>query len=179
MLATFRKLAAAALLIGLGISNAAATVTFTATGVAGVSGTVSFDDTLFDGSSNQFLGNAAGITNLNLTVFGQVFTFATVDTGASTIIDSTGVDPRIVNGAGNLANNGVMAIAFFPDGFGGTATDGDASLSTGAANAGLADENFYAVQWVIADVNQVPEPASLMLIGLGLAGLGMSRRKRA
>lgn len=38
--------------------------------------------------------------------------------------------------------------------------------------------NFEPARWTVAG-NSVPEPASLALIVLGLAGLGFSRRKRA
>ena len=89
-----------------------------------------------------------------------------------TIIDSTGLVPIIVNGAGLLANNGAQAIAFFPDGQGGTALDGDASLAF-SVTPGFGPFNFYQVKW---EQVSVPEPTSLALFGLGAALLARRRR---
>lgn len=156
----------------------ASLINFNATGVGGISGYVQMDDSLFDGSTFQFISNASLITDLSLNVFGQVFSFADVVGGDNTIIDSSGLIPSIVNGGGNLANNGIQAIAFFPDGYNGTASDGDASLAVGAANGGLADESFYAVQWVVGAAS-VPAPAPLALMGLGLIAMGYNKKRKA
>jgi len=152
----------------------AATVTFYATGVAGISGFVAFDDTTFDGSPNQFVSNTA-ITNLSLDVFGELFSLADVNTGASTLIDSSGATPIINNGAGVLADNGSKVISFFPDGFDGTATDGNASLEFADA---FSQGPYYAVNWSTVAPGVIPLPATLplMLGGLVLAGVACRRR---
>ncbi len=55
----------------------------------------------------------------------------------------------------------------------GTETD-DGYVST---PGGDCDNHLYASDWLFK-VNTVPEPGTLLLMGLGLLGIGMSRRKK-
>jgi hypothetical protein len=148
----------------------AAQVTFNATGQPNVTGFVQFDNSFFLGGTFDQVSNTH-ITNLSITAFGAVFNLANVDTTANTYINSSGPIPIIVNGGGLLADNNVKAIAFYPDGYSGTPTDGDASLAFGPSGGTL---TYYAVRW---DVATVPEPATMLLLGLGLMGLAGARRK--
>jgi hypothetical protein len=74
------------------------------------------------------------ITALSMNVFGQLFTFSDVSTAAISYFNSTSLPVRIENGGGNLADNGVQSIAFFPDNFFGSGLDGDASLAVGLSS---------------------------------------------
>ena len=148
-------------------------VTFNATGDTDVSGFVQFDDSFFNGTSDQFVENTA-ITDLSLTVFGVEFLLADVVIYDFTVIDSTGVTPIIINGAGLIANNGAQTIAFFPDGAEGTAIDGDASLQF-SLEPYMGPFSYHAVKW---EATVVPIPSAVWLFGSGLIGLiGVARRK--
>jgi hypothetical protein len=165
------RMLAALLLLCAGVEAKAGVLTFNATGVAGISGFVQFDDSYFAFFLN-FIPNTA-IVGLSLNVFGEQFDLADVSTSSATLGGTQGGNALIINGFGLLADNGVRAIAFYPDGFDGTPVDGDASLSFQVSPSSFPAPT-YPVRWVAATA--VTEPASLALIALALVAFALTRR---
>lgn len=165
----------AVLLLALCATGARASIiTFTLTGVPGISGYVQYDSAAFHGFSFDYVPNSA-IVGINVDVFGTLFDLAdlvNIPGFSAAFLDTAGPVPRILNGFGWFAYDGTNAIAFYPDGFDGTALDGDAALSFQPAGASFT----YAVRWV---ATTAPEPATTALVLLGLAALGVAARRAA
>ena len=147
---TRKTIAFLALLAGpIGLIQAAP-LTFTATGDPNVSGYVTFEDSglLLNGTCES----NTNITELDLTVTvgseTMVFSTGDVETGDSSVLISTGPLPQIQNGCGNLAISGGWTIGFWPDGWDGSPTDGDAALRV---EGGDPADISYAVLWEVTE----------------------------
>jgi hypothetical protein len=153
----------------------ASIVTFNLTGVAGISGYVQYDSSYFHGFSFDYVPNTA-IVGLNVDVFGTHFGFVdlvNIPGFSAAFMDTSASGYRIINGFGLFADNGVNAIAYFPDGWEGTPLDGDAALSF-QTSCCFAPETAYAVRWTVASA---PEPMPVVLVGIALLGLAAARRR--
>ena len=160
------------LLAGACAGARASIITFDLTGVPGISGYVQYDSSYFHGFAFDYVPNTA-IVGLDIDVFGAHFDLGNlVDIpGFSAAIMDT-ITPRIINGYGLLADNGVNAIAFWPDGSDGTPMDGDAALSF-QTSVWFLPETTYAVHWTVA---AIPEPGTVALLG-AVALIGVASRR--
>jgi hypothetical protein len=148
-------------------------ITFNLTGVAGISGYVQYDSAGFNGFSFDYVPNSY-IVGMDIDVFGAHFVIGdlfNLPGFSAAFMDTASASPRILNGFGIFADNGVNRIAYWPDGSDGTPLDGDAALSF-QTSCCFVPETSYAVRWVAA----IPEPRTWLLVAAGLAALRGARR---
>ena len=180
-----RKLTIMLLLLLAAVSTAAnaGTLHFDAVGNENVSGYLEFDDAnlTLDGSCESNVYITA--LDLEVTVGQDVINFSlgNVVTDDDTVLISLGDVPMIENGCGDLATVGDWTIGFWPDGWDGSPSHGDAALRVENRGSAPVDVS-YAVQWVAGRVPVTPVPTlatwsiSLLILLAGLTGMVFIRR---
>ena len=146
-------MAAGATPIQFNYSGANSSVTYT--------GWLVIDDALFNGSADQSItqNNLLDFSMTAVTTSGS-FTWGLADLNmyANWHFNSSGTTPDIVGQGGYISyTNDLLA------------------WSTGAMSSDFG--TVYDGDWTVA--SSVPEPATITLLGFALAGLGLSRRRRA
>jgi hypothetical protein len=151
-------LSMAMLLVWLAVHDAEALIDrFTATSTRyGVLGYLDYDASVFDhNNSYQFVNNSF---ILGISFIDPVTDLHVITPGPSyqgTFFDSTGTVPSVIGGSGLTG--------------GPNSDNGVVFAYTNIVNLG--SRRYSDVQWSTTVIDSVPEPVTLLLLGLGLVGL--------